>query len=176
MSDDVMVALVLGSVFTLSGIVSCMVGVYQILRSQRLRREGLTATATVVNRRVDEQHSRSSSGGRSTTRWFHVTLRWTGADGQPVHGENVLPNAKRYEALPEGTEVQVRYLPRRRGATRASVSTSSSSTRARANAMASGVSSGRSSAWAPAALCSPGGCRRWRSEGLCGQAHSTLDD
>jgi hypothetical protein len=40
-----------------------------------------------------------------------VTLRWPGPDGQPLHAENVLPNAKRYEALPEGAEVPIRYLP-----------------------------------------------------------------
>jgi hypothetical protein len=73
----------------------------------RLRAEGVVTSGIVLTKSI----TRSSSGGNSSSPAYHVTYRFTTADGQVVPGSMEV-GAATWDGLEERGPIQVRYLPR----------------------------------------------------------------
>ncbi|MBM3473725.1 MAG: hypothetical protein FJX75_10695 [Armatimonadetes bacterium] len=96
----------MGGIFFLSGLVSCILGIAAVSRSLRLRRHGLSATATVVDRRSEA--ARGSKGERWFT--YYVTVCWQGADEAEFKADRQVEGRPRWDALRIGSQHPILYL------------------------------------------------------------------
>src|SRR5688572_11992226 len=88
--------------------------VFSGLRKERqlkaaLREHGVKTTGVVMSRENKRRRNNNSDGTLTTDNSYYVEYRWTVKEN--IYSRRELVDSGRYSALPEGTEVEVVYLP-----------------------------------------------------------------